>query len=112
MWPVLLAQVSPADQPTTLTVTFIPSQVITSILIGLVAGFLANVIVRGRRAGLIGSLVIGLIGATVGGLLFSALQISLPSVLLDGIMIRYIDIIIAFIGAVIVLVAYHVLFGR
>ena len=45
------------------------------LLIGLVAGFLASIVVGG--GGLIGCLLSGVIGAFVGGYLFNALGISL-----------------------------------
>jgi len=40
------------------------------LLIGLLAGFLAGLIMRGRGFGLGGNLVIGVIGALIGGYLF------------------------------------------
>lgn len=86
------------------TITFVPEQVITWLIIGLIAGFLASVLVRGRRLNTLSSIIIGLVGAVVGGLLFSLLGIQVSPTLAGGITLRYIDIIIAFIGAVIVLV--------
>jgi uncharacterized membrane protein YeaQ/YmgE (transglycosylase-associated protein family) len=44
--------------------------------IGLIAGFLASVILGGE--GLLRYLVVGVLGAFVGGYLFSALRIELP----------------------------------
>lgn len=46
------------------------------LLIGLVAGWLAGQIMKGRGFGLIGNLVIGVIGAVVGGWLFGILGLS------------------------------------
>lgn len=43
------------------------------ILIGIVAGWLAGQIMRGRGFGLIGNLIIGVVGASLGGMLFSVL---------------------------------------
>ena len=40
------------------------------LLIGLAAGWLAGMIMRGRSFGLAGNLVVGVIGALLGGLLF------------------------------------------
>ena len=48
------------------------------ILVGLVAGWLAGLIVKGRGLGLLGDLIVGVIGALIGGYLFSFLNISLP----------------------------------
>ncbi len=86
-----------------ITITFDPNQVITWLLIGLFAGFLASIIVRGRGMGLLASIVVGLIGALVGGFLFSILNIQVPSELVQGITLRYIDIIVSLVGALIVL---------
>ncbi|MBZ0287205.1 MAG: GlsB/YeaQ/YmgE family stress response membrane protein, partial [Anaerolineae bacterium] len=55
---------------------------------------------------------IGLVGALIGGLLFTALGIQVSPSLADGITLRYIDIIIAFIGAVIVLVLASTFWSR
>ena len=45
------------NQP--VTVTFVPEQVITWIVIGLIAGFLASIFVRGRGLGLLGNVIVG-----------------------------------------------------
>lgn len=46
------------------------------IIIGIVAGWLAGKIMKGGGFGLVGDLVVGVIGALIGGFLFSLLQIS------------------------------------
>jgi uncharacterized membrane protein YeaQ/YmgE (transglycosylase-associated protein family) len=46
------------------------------LLIGLVAGWLAGQILKGRGFGLAGNLVIGIIGAMLGGVLFGFLGLS------------------------------------
>lgn len=107
----LLAQTPPATLETPVTITFVPSALLTSIIVGLIAGFLANVLVRGR-AGLMGSLIVGLLGAFVGNILFSLVQFQVSPTLLEGITLRWIDIILSFIGAVIVLLLYYAIFGR
>ncbi len=43
------------------------------LLIGVLAGWLAGVIVKGGGFGLVGDLVVGVIGALLGGLLFAGL---------------------------------------
>lgn len=50
-----------------------PGGIIAWIVIGLVAGWLAGVIMPGRGFGLIGDLIIGLIGAFLGGLVMDIL---------------------------------------
>jgi uncharacterized membrane protein YeaQ/YmgE (transglycosylase-associated protein family) len=49
--------------------------VLAWIVIGLIAGWLANQILGGRGGGLLYNLAVGLVGAIVGGLIFGALHI-------------------------------------
>jgi uncharacterized membrane protein YeaQ/YmgE (transglycosylase-associated protein family) len=49
--------------------------VLAWIVIGLLAGWLANQILGGRSGGLLHNLAVGLVGAIVGGLIFGALHI-------------------------------------
>ena len=46
------------------------------LLIGLVAGWLAGQIMKGRGFGLVGDMVVGVVGAYLGGFLFGVLGIS------------------------------------
>ena len=46
------------------------------LIIGIVAGWLASTLMKGRGLGLVGNLVVGVIGAFLGGFLFSMLGIS------------------------------------
>ncbi len=64
------------------------------LVVGLVAGWLAGVLVKGGGFGLIGDLVVGVIGAVLGGWLFSTLGASAGGGLLGS-------IIVATIGAVV-----------
>jgi len=89
------------NQP--VTVTFVPEQIITWLIIGLVAGYLASVLIRGRNMSIGSSIIVGLIGAVIGGLIFALLRIQVPASLMGGITIRYVDVIVSFIGAIIVL---------
>ena len=66
------------------------------IVIGLIAGWLASAVVGGGF-GLIGDIVVGVVGALVGGFVFRALHISSPFGGLAG------TIFVAFIGAVVLL---------
>lgn len=50
-------------------------EIIWFILIGLVAGWLAGQIMHGSGFGIIGDIVLGVLGAFLGGLLFNALQL-------------------------------------
>jgi uncharacterized membrane protein YeaQ/YmgE (transglycosylase-associated protein family) len=64
--------------------------------VGIVAGWLAGVLVKGGGFGLIGDLVLGVIGAVVGGWLFSTLGASAGGGLLAS-------ITVATIGAVVLI---------
>ncbi len=66
------------------------------IVVGLVAGVLAS-LVMGGGYGIIGDIIIGIVGAFIGGWLFSARGISSPMGGMGG------QILVAFIGAVVLL---------
>ena len=66
------------------------------LIVGLVAGWLAGVLVKGGGFGVVGDLVVGVIGAFLGGWLFSMLGASAGGGLLGS-------IIVATIGAVVLL---------
>jgi uncharacterized membrane protein YeaQ/YmgE (transglycosylase-associated protein family) len=110
----ILAQVDATTSGQTVTVSFNINQVLTAIIVGLIAGALASVLVRGRRFGFLGSIVLGILGAVVGGFLFSLLNVTIDptSTLGQSITIRLVDILVAFVGALIILLIYIVLFGR
>ena len=66
------------------------------LIVGLIAGWLAGVLVKGGGFGLVGDLVVGVIGAFLGGFLFSTLGVSAGGGLLGS-------IVVATIGAVVLL---------
>lgn len=72
------------------------------LIVGLIAGFLASVVMRGRGYGTVGDIIAGLVGAFIGGWLFSLLGISTGGGLLGS-------IIVAFIGACIFISTTEVL---
>ncbi len=49
------------------------------LLIGLIAGWIAGTMVTGDGFGLIGNIVVGIIGALVGGFVFNALNVKVYS---------------------------------
>lgn len=57
-------------------VVLVPGDLLTWIIVGLIAGFLASIVIRGRGYGCIGNIVVGLIGSVVGGYLASLLNIT------------------------------------
>ena len=68
------------------------------VVVGLFAGWLAGFVMRGGGYGLIGDMVLGLVGSVVGGWIFRALGVSPGWGLVP-------TVFVAFIGAVIVIVA-------
>lgn len=50
-----------------------PGGLIAWIVIGLVAGFLASMIMRGGGYGIVGDVIVGIVGAFIGGLLVNLL---------------------------------------
>lgn len=74
----------------------VPS-IITWIIVGGVAGLLAEWLIGGIHTGCIGTVIVGVIGAFIGGWLFSILHVSLG---LSGIVG---DIVTAFVGAAVLL---------
>jgi uncharacterized membrane protein YeaQ/YmgE (transglycosylase-associated protein family) len=48
-----------------------PGGVVAWLIVGLIAGWLAGKVMRGHGYGIIGDVVLGLIGAFIGGFLFS-----------------------------------------
>ena len=58
------------------------------LIVGLIAGFLASVVMRGGGYGIVGDIVVGLIGAFIGGWLFSLLGVSSGGSLLGSIIVE------------------------
>lgn len=80
----------------------------TWLVVGVIVGWLAGIVVKGRGFGLIGNIVIGVIGALIGGWLAGALfNISDP---ISGFNLT--TIIVAFLGAVLVLFVARLIRSR
>jgi len=76
------------------------------IVLGLIAGWIgSNIVDNGGRGPLV-DMILGIIGALVGGAIFSALG----AVPITG--FNLYSLFVAVVGAVIVLVIYHALVGR
>ena len=71
-------------------------QLVVWIIVGGIAGLLADAFVKGIKVGLVGAVVVGILGAIIGGWLFGLFNISLG----EGILV---DIITALIGAIVLL---------
>jgi uncharacterized membrane protein YeaQ/YmgE (transglycosylase-associated protein family) len=63
------------------------------VVVGLIAGWLAGVVMKGGGYGIVVDIVLGMLGAIVGGWIFSVLGIGGGGGLIGG-------IVVAFIGAV------------
>ena len=74
---------------------------LTWLIVGLVAGVLASLVMGGY--GLIADIIIGIIGAFLGGWIFRKLGVGVPFHGLGGV------IFVAFIGAVVLLFALRVI---
>ncbi len=64
-----------------------PGSLIAWIMLGLLAGWIAGQLTRGRGFGCVGNVVVGLVGAVVGGFLFSALGFHGPAGFLGSLLI-------------------------
>jgi len=53
-----------------------PGGLIAWLVVGLIAGFLAGRVMRGGGYGLVGDIVVGLVGAVLGGFLFGQLVVT------------------------------------
>jgi len=80
--------------------------IIAWIILGLIAGYVGSKIVDREGKGLWLNMALGIVGAIVGGLIFSAFGGS-------GVTgVNLYSIIVAIIGSVVVLWIYHALSGR
>ncbi len=80
--------------------------IISWIIVGLIAGFIGSKIVNRSGEGFLRDVILGILGAIVGGWIFTALGA-------NGVTgFNIYSIFVAVIGAIIVLVLYHAIFGR
>jgi uncharacterized membrane protein YeaQ/YmgE (transglycosylase-associated protein family) len=80
--------------------------IIAWLILGLLAGFIASQIVNQRGTGILLDMVLGIIGAMVGGWLFSLFGAREVTGL------DLYSLIVATVGAVVVLLLYHALADR
>ena len=76
------------------------------LILGLIAGFIASKLVNKSGEGLVVDIILGVVGAFVGGFLFSFFGAA-P---VTGLNIY--SIIVAIVGSVVVLFLYHAIAGR
>jgi uncharacterized membrane protein YeaQ/YmgE (transglycosylase-associated protein family) len=81
--------------------------ILSWIVVGLIAGWLAGELMRGSGYGLVGNIIVGIVGALLGGFLATALfNVADP---LTGINLP--SLIVAFIGSVVLLALLRLLRG-
>lgn len=73
------------------------ASILWAIIIGVVAGWIAGELMKGRGFGLLGNLIVGILGAVIGSLLFGMLGVTAGGLL--G------ELVMATIGAIILLAA-------
>jgi len=92
----------PRDERRRITIV----SIIGWIILGLIAGFISSRIVNKSGEGFFLDIVLGIIGAIVGGFIFSLFGAS-------GVTgFNIYSLIVAVIGAIVVLVVYHAIVGR
>jgi uncharacterized membrane protein YeaQ/YmgE (transglycosylase-associated protein family) len=80
--------------------------IIAWIILGLIAGFIGSKIVNNSGQGVLMDIVLGIVGAIVGGFIFSLFG----AAGVTGLNIY--SLIVAVIGAIVVLWIYHAIIGR
>ena len=76
------------------------------IVLGLIAGFIASKIVNKSGEGMILDIILGIVGAVIGGYLFQTFGMA-------GVTgVNLYSILVAVVGAIVFLVIYHALFRR
>ena len=76
------------------------------LVLGLIAGFLASMVMRGGGYGIIGDIIVGIVGALIGGFIFSALGGSGVTGL------NLWSLVVAFVGACILIAILRAVSGR
>jgi uncharacterized membrane protein YeaQ/YmgE (transglycosylase-associated protein family) len=80
--------------------------IVSWLVVGLIAGWIGSMIVNRRGEGLLRDIVLGVVGAIVGGFLFNLLGHSG----VNG--INLYSILVAVVGSVVVLAVYHAVTRR
>ena len=80
--------------------------IVAWIVLGLIAGFIASKLVNKSGEGVVLDIVLGVVGAVVGGWIFSLVGMAGVSGL------NIYSLVVAVIGAIVFLFAYHAITGR
>jgi uncharacterized membrane protein YeaQ/YmgE (transglycosylase-associated protein family) len=89
---------------TSFAVVLSPGSVIAWLLVGLIAGWLAGLMMKGSGYGIVGDIIVGLIGSFFGGLLLSFF--------IEGTAGFWGSILVAFVGACVLIVLVRAISGR
>lgn len=81
--------------------------ILSWIVVGLIAGWLAGQVMRGGGYGLLGDIIVGVVGGLLGG--WAATSFLHIGASVNGINLE--SILVAFVGAVVLLVALRLLSG-
>ncbi len=81
-----------------------PGGVISWLVVGLVAGWLAGLAMKGSGFGVLGDIIVGLIGAFLGG--------ALAGFFVDGSTAFWGSIVVAFVGACVLIALLRFIGGR
>jgi uncharacterized membrane protein YeaQ/YmgE (transglycosylase-associated protein family) len=82
--------------------------ILTWIIVGIIAGWLAGKVTRGGGFGLIGDLIIGVVGALIGGFIATSL-LKIPGAV-SGFNLE--TLAVAFLGSVLVILILRLFNGR
>jgi uncharacterized membrane protein YeaQ/YmgE (transglycosylase-associated protein family) len=78
--------------------------VLVFLFVGLIAGFLASKVLTGKGLGILADIVVGIIGSFIGAWLASLVGISIGGF--------FGQVVVAFAGAIILLLILHMVTGR
>jgi uncharacterized membrane protein YeaQ/YmgE (transglycosylase-associated protein family) len=81
-----------------------PGGILAWLIVGLIAGFLASVVMRGGGYGIVGDIIVGIVGAFIGGLLVDLLS---PGAAFGF----WGSVVVAFIGAIILIAILRAVSG-
>ena len=76
------------------------------LVLGLIAGFLASVVMKGGGYGIIGDIIVGIVGAFLGGFIFSLFGGS------GATGFNLYSLIVAFVGACVLIAILRAISGR
>ena len=82
--------------------------IVAWLVVGLIAGWLASQVMRGGGYGLVGDVIVGIVGAVIGGFLAGEF-LNMPNAV-SGINVT--SVVVAFIGAVILIGILRLASGR